>query len=109
MSTTIIEPAAQAPAEAAHPLVTRHLERLSELIDKAERVAATLLDNLLRRAERQEQVYPGELIHVCRGLHALARCATELGRLTRGPRGAARISETQVQQLEARLRATLGL
>jgi hypothetical protein len=89
-------------------MVQRHFARLSALIDKAERVADALLDALLGKAQRREPVYPGELIHICRGLHVLARCGTELARASRqaAPRG---ITEAQVVQLEARFRKALGI
>jgi hypothetical protein len=103
---------ATGPAEAAAPdaltqLAEGHLTRLSELIAKAERVAGLLLDALVARAQHGDLVYPGELIHVCRGLHALAKCGAELARAAR--RGVRSVTPEQVAQLETRLRKAFGL
>jgi hypothetical protein len=99
---------APTPAEA---LLQGHFERLSGLIAKAERVAEALLDCLLNKVQRRETVYPGELVHICRGLHALARCGAELGRMLKlAGRSAAPtrgITAADIDQLAARLRPLL--
>jgi len=113
-AVAVAEPVA-APCPAPQPapaatdreaLVELHFTRISALLLKAERVAEAMLDGLMTKIQRREQVYPGELIHICRGLHVLAKCGAEL---SRGGRKTATLSETQVAALEARLRKAFGM
>ena len=97
------------PAPAAtdrEALVELHFTRISALLAKAECVAEAMLDGLMTKIQRREQVYPGELIHIFRGLHVLAKCGAEL---SRGGRKTATLSEVQVMQLETRLRKAFGM
>ena len=87
-------------------LVELHFTRISALLAKAERVAEAMLDGLLTKLQRREQVYPGELMHICRGLHVLAKCGAEL---SHSGRKTASLSEAQVTALEARLRKAFGM
>ena len=87
-------------------LVEQHFTRLSALLAKAERIAEAMLDSLLTKLQRREPAYPGELIHICRGLHVLAKCGAELARTTRRT---ATVTAAQVEQLEARLRRAFGI
>lgn len=98
-----------APAQDTADCLEPHFSRLSALLTKAERIAETLLDTLLAKAQRREQVYPGELIHICRGLHVLAKCGAELARATRQGASAAALRTAQVEKLEARLKQQFAL
>jgi len=104
-----------APLAAAQPvpalsdreaLVELHFTRISALLAKAERIAEAMLDSLMTKLQRREPAYPGELIHICRGLHVLAKCGAEL---SRGNRKAATLTAAQVTALEARLRKAFGM
>jgi hypothetical protein len=109
-----------APADAAAPVapdpraaaVERHFERVSTLMERAEGLADAMLYALAARVKNGTPVYPGELIQLCRGLHALARCGLELRRqlkLAGRDSSAARvISEADIARIEARLRPLLG-
>ena len=87
-------------------LIELHFTRISALLAKAERIAEAMLDSLMTKLQRREPAYPGELIHICRGLHVLAKCGAEL---TRSNRKVTAISAAQVEQLEARLRKAFGI
>jgi len=109
------EDAAATPTSASQPaslvrdreaVVELHFVRISALLAKAERVAEAMLDGLLVKLQRREPAYPGELMHICRGLHVLAKCNAEL---SRSGRKTASLTEAQVEQLEARLRKAFAL
>jgi hypothetical protein len=100
----------QPAAGPALPAVAqRHVDRLAALLDKAERAADGLIDNLNARVQRRENVYPGELMFICRGLHVLARCITELGRACGGGGRVRQLTADQVDALEARLVKRFGV
>jgi len=89
-------------------VVEAHFQRISALLRQAEAVAEAMLASLLQKVQRRETVYPGELIHICRGLHVLAACTTELGRTGRKA-AAGTLTTSQVERLEARLRKSFGM
>jgi hypothetical protein len=97
-------PPALSPQQAA---VERHFDRISNLLGLAESVAEAMLGQLTRRMVSGQAVYPGELIHICRGLHVLAKVGLELrkqlrlmGKADSGRRG---IASADIDRLIAKL------
>jgi hypothetical protein len=95
-------PADYAPPATLEARLEILLTGLTDLMVQAENIAAALLDSLMQKVRQRQPVFPGELIHICRGLHVLAKCGAELHRITR--KGTPRITAEQVAQLEAKLR-----
>ena len=102
--------AAVAPATASQSqeaTVDHHFQRISGLMAKAEALAEAMLGLMSIRLRQSQPVYPGELIHLCRGLHILAKCGLELRKHLKvmGKTGQPReLTAEDVDKLEARLR-----
>jgi hypothetical protein len=100
-----VAPATTAPSS-QEMQVRLHFDRLSALIGRAEEAADLLLQHFMQRVSRNVPVYPGELNHIFRGLHVLAKCGLELQRIAKlagkGTTTPALTAE-RLDRLEARL------
>jgi len=106
-TSSVADTAASATSQ-AQAVLDRHLVNFSALLDRANVVATAMLDNMLTRIRRGDEVYPREFGNVVRGLHWLAKCGHELSRVVHGGRSGKTITQEQVAALEAKIMPLLG-